>query len=61
MNDVEEKTYNIELTSSECSDIIMMLFELIEYHKVNNQDDNQNINDLVQKIKTQFFEQGNVE
>ena len=57
---MEEKIYNIELTSSECSEIIMRLLELIDYNTDISSEDSQKINDLVQKIKTQFFEQGNV-
>lgn len=52
--------FNIELTSYECNELIMFLYEFIVNHKGYDQYDMQKINDLAQKIKTQFFEQGNI-
>lgn len=57
---MEEKLYTLTLTSSECSDIITSLFELMECYKDRPLEDSQKISDLAQKIKAQFFEQGNM-
>lgn len=57
---MEERTYNIELTSSECGYIILKLFELSNYYKEDSPEDSKKINDLAKKIKEQFFEQGNL-
>ena len=55
-----EKLFNIELTSYECNELIIFLYDFIGNHKSYEQYDMQKINDLAQKIKTQFFEQGNL-
>ncbi len=55
-----EKIFNIELTSYECNELIMFLFEFAERYKDYDLEDSQKISDLAQKIKTQFFEQGNM-
>jgi hypothetical protein len=57
---MEEKIYTIEFTSYECNDLTMLLFEIAERYKDCSPEDSQKIYDLAQKIKTQFFEQGNL-
>lgn len=57
---MDEKIYNIELTSYECNDLTMFLFEFAKHYKDCASEDSQKIYDLAQKIKTQFFEQGNL-
>lgn len=57
---MEEKIYTIEFTSYECNDLTMLLFEIAERYKDCSPEDSQKIYDLAKKIKTQFFEQGNL-